>query len=132
MASRLPTAAALVSNILISVLIVLLNKWIYQNYAFPNMSLTCIHFVVTSLGMEIARRTDVFFVKSLPLKDMLLLSMSFCGFVVLTNLSLQSNTVGTYQISKFMTTPCIMCIQSLFFGKNFQSRIKMTLVSSSK
>ena len=131
MASRLPTAAALVSNILISVLIVLLNKWIYQNYAFPNMSLTCIHFVVTSLGMEIARRTDVFFVKSLPLKDMLLLSMSFCGFVVLTNLSLQSNTVGTYQISKFMTTPCIMCIQSLFFGKNFQSRINMTLVSSS-
>ena len=80
--------------------------------------------------MEIAQRLNVFMVKSLPLKDMLMLSMSFCGFVVLTNLSLQTNTVGTYQISKFMTTPCIMLIQTLFYGKTFSTNIKLTLVSS--
>ncbi|XP_067928239.1 solute carrier family 35 member E3-like [Watersipora subatra] len=92
------------------------------------MSLTCVHFVVTTCGMEIARRCDLFLVKSLPLKDMVLLSLSFCGFVVLTNLSLQSNTVGTYQISKFMTTPCVMLIQSFFFEKTFQWNLKLTLV----
>lgn len=128
--SRAVTASALCSNIFISVTIVLLNKWIYQQYHFPNMTLTCIHFLVTSLGMEIAQRLNVFMVKSLPLKDMLMLSMSFCGFVVLTNLSLQTNTVGTYQISKFMTTPCIMLIQTLFYGKTFSTNIKLTLVSS--
>lgn len=123
------TALALLSNIVISVVIVLLNKWIYKTHGFPNMSLTCVHFVVTSCGMELARRADIFMVKTLPIKDMVLLSMSFCGFVVLTNLSLQANTVGTYQISKFMTTPCIVAIQSIFFGKSFSQLIKLTLVS---
>lgn len=128
--TKLRTALALCSNIGISVVIVLLNKWIYQNFGFPNVSLTCVHFIVTFFGMEVARRLDLFLVKSLPMKDMLLLSLSFCGFVVLTNLSLQSNTVGTYQISKFLTTPCIMLIQSAFFGKTFSWKIKATVVSA--
>lgn len=127
--SRITVFLALLFNILISVTIVLLNKWIYQAYHFPNMTLTCIHFLVTAVGMEIARRSNVFYVKSLPLKDMVLLSLSFCGFVVLTNLSLQTNTVGTYQISKFMTTPCIIFIQTVFYGRSFSSNIKMSTVS---
>ncbi|KAF6032555.1 SLC35E3 [Bugula neritina] len=92
------------------------------------MSLTCIHFIVTAFGMEIAKRRDIFLVKSLPMKDMILLSMTFCGFVVLTNLSLQANTVGTYQISKFMTTPCIIFIQTVFFQKKFSWKVKLTLI----
>lgn len=123
------TCLALLSNIAISVVIVLLNKWIYHTFHFPNVTLTCIHFLVTSAGMEIARRAEIFMIKSLPMKDMLMLSLSFCGFVVLTNLSLQANTVGTYQISKFMTTPCVVFMQSMFFSKRFPGRVKLTLVS---
>jgi len=36
--------------------------------------------------------------KSLPYTAVLALSVSFCGFVVLTNLSLQMNSVGFYQV----------------------------------
>ena len=127
--SKIKTGFALLSNIAISVIIVLLNKWIYQTFKFPNITLTCVHFLVTSIGMEAAKRANIFHVKSLPMKDMLLLSMSFCGFVVLTNLSLQANTVGTYQISKFMTTPCVILIQTVFFNKTFSWKVKLTLVS---
>lgn len=130
--SKFTTALALLFNIFISVSIVLLNKWIYTTHHFPNVTLTCIHFIVTAAGMEIAKRCGVFYVKNLPLKDMVALSLSFCGFVVLTNLSLQTNSVGTYQISKFMTTPCIILIQTVFYHKKFPLNIQLTLVGESK
>lgn len=123
------TGFMLLFNILISVTIVILNKWVYQTHKFPNITLTCIHFLVTAAGMEISRRQDVFLFKSLPMKDMIILSSTFSGFVVLTNLSLQTNTVGTYQISKFLTTPCIMLIQTMFYRKSFSALIQLTLVS---
>jgi len=55
-------------------------------------------------------------------------SLTFCGFVVLTNLSLQSNTVGTYQIIKAMTTPMIIVIQTAFYARIFSLPVKLTLV----
>ena len=116
------------ANIISSIFIVLLNKWIYTHYNFPNMTLTCIHFVVTSLGLVVCRQLNIFQPKSLPLMSMIPLALSFCGFVVFTNLSLGSNTVGTYQLIKTMTTPCIICIQTYFYGRNFSSNVKLTLV----
>jgi solute carrier family 35 protein E3 len=60
---------------------------------------------------------------------MMPLAFAFCGFVVFTNLSLQNNTVGTYQVAKVMTTPCIILIQIFFYKKEFMLRVKLTLVS---
>ncbi|CAL1544238.1 unnamed protein product [Lymnaea stagnalis] len=116
------------ANIISSIMIVLLNKWIYTKYNFPNMTLTCIHFVVTSLGLLICRHANIFQPKSLPFLSMLPLALSFCGFVVFTNLSLESNTVGTYQIIKTMTTPCIIVIQTYFYGRHFSRNVKLTLI----
>ncbi|CAD5118224.1 DgyrCDS6946 [Dimorphilus gyrociliatus] len=59
---------------------------------------------------------------------MLPLSLSFCGFVVFTNLSLQFNSVGTYQLAKTMTTPCIILIQTYFYNKDFSLQIKLSLL----
>lgn len=126
---KLVVTGALV-NILSSIVIVLLNKWIYTKYNFPNITLTCIHFTITSLGLLICRHANVFQPKSLPFFSMLPLAFSFCGFVVFTNLSLESNTVGTYQIIKTMTTPCIIAIQTYFYGKRFSFNVKLTLVSN--
>ncbi|KAK3750667.1 hypothetical protein RRG08_023033 [Elysia crispata] len=124
---RLVAIAACV-NIGSSIIIVLLNKWIYTMYNFPNMTLTCIHFIVTSLGLLICRHMNVFQPKSLPFLSMLPLALSFCGFVVFTNLSLESNTVGTYQIVKTLTTPCIIVIQTYFYGRKFSFNVKLTLI----
>nr|XP_033808027.1 solute carrier family 35 member E3-like [Geotrypetes seraphini] len=121
-------AAAMAVNLLSSICIVFLNKWLYVRYAFPSMTLTLVHFVVTWLGLCACLHFRAFAPKSLRLAQMLPLALSFCGFVVFTNLSLQSNTVGTYQLAKSMTTPVILVIQSLFYGKSFSLRIKCTLI----
>uniref|UniRef100_T1JNZ3 Sugar phosphate transporter domain-containing protein n=1 Tax=Strigamia maritima TaxID=126957 RepID=T1JNZ3_STRMM len=118
----------LITNIVCSILIVLINKWIYTNIGFPNITLTLIHFVLTSIGLYICQKINIFNVKNLPIKPMLPLAASFCGFVVFTNLSLQYNTVGTYQLVKVLTTPSIIILQTYFYGKTFSNNVKLTLV----
>lgn len=123
---------AIVLNISASISIVLLNKWIYTAYGFPNVSLTCLHFIVTTVGLFVCQRLNIFQPKSVPVQKMIPLAMTFCGFVVFTNLSLESNTVGTYQLIKMLTTPCIMVIQTLYYNKTFSNSIRFTVVSNTK
>ncbi|KAL5013455.1 hypothetical protein ScPMuIL_007725 [Solemya velum] len=59
---------------------------------------------------------------------MLPLALTFCCFVVFTNLSLEKNTVGTYQLIKTMTTPCIMAIQTYYYHGHFSTKIKLTVI----
>ncbi|KAM6214650.1 solute carrier family 35 member E3 isoform 2-T2 [Rhynchocyon petersi] len=120
-------AAGLLLNLLVSICIVFLNKWIYVHHGFPNMSLTLVHFVVTWLGLCICQKLNIFAPKSLQPSKLLLLALSFCGFVVFTNLSLQNNTIGTYQLAKAMTTPVIIVIQTVCYKKTFSTRVQLTL-----
>ena len=119
---------SVILNLSSAISIVFLNKLIYIRYGFPSMTLTLTHFIVTSLGLLLCAKLDVFSPKSLSILKVLPLSISFCGFVVFTNLSLQYNTVGTYQLAKAMTTPVIMVIQALFYGKNTSLSIKLSTV----
>lgn len=120
----------LVLNICSSIVIVLINKYIYTNYGFPNMTLTCSHFIMTFIGLVICQQFNLFQPKRLPILSMIPLALTFCGFVVFTNLSLETNTVGTYQLIKTMTTPCIMFIQTYFYEKKFSWPVKLTVVSN--
>jgi solute carrier family 35 protein E3 len=121
-------ALCLFLNICCSIVIVLINKWIYTHYGFPNVTLTCIHFIVTTIGLLICHQFNVFQHKRLPVVGMLPLACTFCGFVVFTNLSLETNTVGTYQLIKSLTTPCIMLIQTQFYQKKFSLPVQLTVV----
>uniref|UniRef100_H2ZBQ3 Sugar phosphate transporter domain-containing protein n=1 Tax=Ciona savignyi TaxID=51511 RepID=H2ZBQ3_CIOSA len=121
-------AAVLLLNLMCSTCIVFLNKWLYTKMKFPNMTLTCFHFIATSTGLYVCQRANVFSPKRLPLLDIVPLSITFCGFVVFTNLSLQNNTVGTYQLAKVLTTPVIIIIQTYFYNTEFTARIKATLI----
>ena len=126
--SNVAIGLGLALNLLCSICIVFLNKWVYSKIHFPNMTLTCIHFAATFLGLVICQYFHVFNIKYLPILQILPLSITFCGFVVFTNLSLQRNTVGTYQLFKVLTTPVIIGIQSYIYHKEFSTRIKLTLV----
>lgn len=118
----------LVGNIFLSVSIVLVNKLVYVQTGFPNVTLTFVHFIITYLGLLTCERLRIFQVKSLPILQILPLAVSFCGFVVFTNLSLGFNTVGTYQILKTLTMPTIMIIQTFVYHQAFSLKIKSTLV----
>ncbi|XP_071816959.1 solute carrier family 35 member E3-like isoform X2 [Apostichopus japonicus] len=119
---------ALLINLCSSILIVFLNKWIYTVYGFPNITLTCVHFIMTSLGLALCLQCGLFMRKGVPMQALVPLSLTFCGFVVFTNLSLQNNTVGTYQLAKAMTTPCILFIHTFFYDKTYSRRVKLTLI----
>lgn len=121
---------SLAINLCSSILIVFLNKWLYRNYGFPNITLTFLHFLMTGLGLAACLRLGLFNRKSIPIMNVLPLSLTFCGFVVFTNLSLQNNTVGTYQLAKSMTTPCILLIQTVLYQKTYSTKVKLTLVST--
>jgi len=126
--SRAFIMGGLLLNLACSLTIVFLNKWLYSRIKFPNITLTCIHFMTTSLGLVLCHFFGVFQPKKLPLRPIVPLSLTFCGFVVFTNLSLQSNTVGTYQLAKALTTPLIIFVQSQFYGQTFSKAIKATMI----
>lgn len=118
-----------VLNVLFSVVIVLLNKFIYLHFGFPNVTMSCLHLVFTTIGVCACHRLNVFNRRCLPIaRPLLILSLSFCGFVTLTNLSLEYNTVGTYQLAKTLTSPLVIAIQAKYYAKRFSSKLLSTLV----
>ena len=126
--SRAHVSASIALNLVSAISIVFLNKLLYVRHGFPSMTLTLLHFAITSLGLQICAWMDVFSPKRLVLKQIIPLSASFCGFVVFTNLSLQNNAVGTYQLAKAMTTPTILLIQALVYNRPSSTEVKLTVV----
>lgn len=126
--SRLFISFCLVANVSLAIFIVILNKWVYVYVNFPNITMTMYHFLMTFVGLLVCRFFNMFQVKTLPITKMLPLAVTFCGFVVFTNLSLGHNTVGTYQILKTLTMPTIMVIQYFWYSKTFSFKIKLTLI----
>jgi solute carrier family 35 protein E3 len=111
-----------------SISIVFANKYLFEYYDFAyGTFLTFLHFVTTYIGLEISCFFGLFERKGCDLMKILPLCATFCGFVVLTNLSLQYNSVGFYQLMKVMTTPVIVFLQTLFYGESFSGPIKGAL-----
>jgi len=105
-------------NITSAVSIVFLNKWLFEFLEFPfPITIVFLHFIMTTVGLTISLLFGQFKFKRIPLAPILPLDIAFCGFVVLTNMSLQYNSVGFYQICKVMTTPCVMILEATFFDK---------------
>lgn len=124
--SRIPFYLFL--NAASSIGIVFMNKVVFQIHDFKyGTLLTFVHFIFTFIGLEICRLMGMFEYKHVPIKKVLPLCVSFCGFVALTNLSLVYNSVGFYQLIKVLTTPIIVVIQTMFYGESFGVRIKLSL-----
>jgi len=126
--SRLSTLYMLM-NLASSISIVLLNKWVYHHFLFNyGTVLTFLHFFTTWLGLLVSSWLfGLFEIKKLPVLEVAPLALLFCGFVVLTNLSLQYNSVGFYQLAKVMTTPVIICIQAIFFQTRYSLNVILSL-----
>ena len=127
--AKYKTVFAVLFNIVVSLSIVIVNKYLYAHAGFPNMTLTFMHFVTTFLCLHVCQMWGMFSLKSVPILSMIPLAIAFCGFVVLTNLSLENNSVGTYQVAKVMTTPCVLLIQYYYYGKSTSRKILLTVVS---
>lgn len=95
------TTALYVLNIVSAVGIVLVNKYIYSVYRFNyGVVLTFYHFALTSIGLRILARQNIFEPRPGKMLQVLPVSVSFCAYVVLTNLSFQYNSGTFYQVTK--------------------------------
>jgi solute carrier family 35 protein E3 len=123
------TSAVIGFNVVSSIAIILTNKAVFDliDYKFAT-TMTFFHFVVTFLGLVVCWQLGLFTPKRAPMQHVLPLCLSFCGFVVLTNLSLQYNSVGFYQIAKIGTTPTVVVLETLYFGKVFSQKTKLSLI----
>merc|ERR1712071_359765 len=115
-------------NIGISIAMVLVNKYLYVKVGFPNVTLTLMHFASTFICLHFCQLYGMFPIKKVPITKIIPLSITFCGFVVLTNLSLENNSVGTYQVAKVITTPCVMLIQYYAYGQKFSMNVIFTVI----
>eukprot|EP00871_Galdieria_phlegrea_P005496 jgi/Galph1/5948/GphlegSOOS_G4598.1 len=111
-----------------SVGIVSVNKYVTNKLGFQFVcTLTCIHFIVTFLGLVLCASLGVFKPKKLDLVATSRLALGNMGFVVLTNLSLRYNSVGCYQVLKHLTTPVIVFIEAVFYKVYLEKKFVLPL-----
>jgi len=97
------------------------------HFTYPTL-LTGFHFIFTFLGLCACAAIGLFRPKPVSIRDIIPLSLSFVGFVVFNNLSLQHNSVGSYQLMKVLTTPVIVVIQAVFFHVPLHYKLKLALL----
>ncbi|CAF3525734.1 unnamed protein product [Rotaria sordida] len=115
-------------NFVSSILVINLAKWIYVKHHFPNLTLTTLNFFVTFFLLIGCMQAKIFTYVKLPIFNMIPVSICFGGFIAFSNLSLQYNTVGTYQLIKLQVTPAVMIISWLFFKAEYSLPIVMSFI----
>jgi solute carrier family 35 protein E3 len=126
--SYVTIGAGLLINLVSCVAIIQINKYIYSEYYFSNMCLTCIHFLVTFVCLLTLNQLGVCPVVRVSLRKMLPMSVSFCGYILLTNYSLQFNSIGTYQCLKALSTPGVMLISIYYYKHEYSRKVKLTVL----
>ncbi|PQE10495.1 Solute carrier family 35 member E3 protein [Rutstroemia sp. NJR-2017a BBW] len=120
-------------NILSTVTLVFLNKWILKDPQLKKMQISFAmwHFTCTTIVLWIASRSpfNLFVPIRLPFLQMIPLCSFFAGFLILGNLSLTFNSVGFYQLAKIMTTPCVALLQFIFLQKSVSYQTILALAS---
>eukprot|EP00178_Gracilaria_changii_P021555 TRINITY_DN63_c1_g1_i1.p1 TRINITY_DN63_c1_g1~~TRINITY_DN63_c1_g1_i1.p1 ORF type:complete len:399 (+),score=95.54 TRINITY_DN63_c1_g1_i1:70-1197(+) len=123
------TSASMLLNFCSSVSIVVVNKIVMDKYGFRfATTLTAFHLLCTFALLLLTAKCGVFEIKRLPLRDVSKLAAGTMGFICLTNLSLQYNSVGFYQVMKVMTTPTVVIIEALLYQKYLQSNLRLSLI----
>jgi len=125
------TPAAMALNFSSAVGIIFVNKIIFKEYDFQYATfLTACHFVMTFFGLVILSLKPIsyFTVRAVNIQEVIPICLAFCGFVIFNNLSLQTNSVGFYQLMKVMTTPVVGIIQYVYYGVSTSHKETLSLL----
>ncbi|KAF2196272.1 TPT-domain-containing protein [Delitschia confertaspora ATCC 74209] len=118
---RLITCFWIALNTFSTLGIVFLSKRVFSDAQLHNCQLMVVmwHFTATGLVLYFATKAPLRAFKPVRLNpwDMLPVCAFFAGYVVLGNLSLTFNSIGFYQLSKVMTTPCVVFLNFILFRK---------------
>lgn len=105
-------------NFISSTGIVSANKYVFRTVGFTfATTLTLVHFIMTTLGLALFAKLGFFTVKRLEVRKAAALAAAGMGFVVFSNLSLQYNSVGFYQVMKHLTVAAVVVIEALAYKR---------------
>ncbi|KXT05528.1 hypothetical protein AC578_3710 [Pseudocercospora eumusae] len=109
-------------NTIATIVIVFMNKYTLSDPQLRKSQILIAiwHFAATFLVLLLSatyRRFRLFTAIRLPILQVLPLSAFFAAFLILNNLSLANNPVGFYQLSKILTTPCVVLVNFALFRK---------------
>lgn len=123
------TSSYMLLNFASSTALVVLNKMAMDKFGFRfATSLTAFHLTCTFILLLMTAKLGLFEIKRLPIRDVAKLAVGNMGFICLTNLSLQHNSVGFYQVMKVMTTPTIVLIEALLYQTYLENDLKISLI----
>uniref|UniRef100_A0A7N0TXA7 Sugar phosphate transporter domain-containing protein n=1 Tax=Kalanchoe fedtschenkoi TaxID=63787 RepID=A0A7N0TXA7_KALFE len=129
MGTQLGVIGALFLSVASSVSIVICNKALMTNLAFPfATTLTSWHLMVTYCTLHVALRFNLFENKPMDTKTVVLFGILNGVSIGLLNLSLGFNSIGFYQMTKLAVIPFTVLLETLFLKKQFSRKIKLSLL----
>jgi solute carrier family 35, member E3 len=126
-----PSWALVIGSILTTVLLVMVNKVVFEN-GFPFvLSLSTLHFFTTYCVMLfLSKGVGAFEPKSLPLQTNILVGGMGVGSICFMNYSLKFNSVGVYQMAKLCIIPVVLLHNALrgeFASRKVQATLTIVL-----
>ncbi len=118
-------------NFVSAILLIYVSKWLFRRYPISSLTLTIINCFLSGVFASIALKctpkistnTQTTTSRFKSIFRLLLISGSFCAFITFSNLSLQLNTIGTYQLIKLQVPPTLMLIEYLQLRFRFNSQL---------
>eukprot|EP00697_Spironema_sp_BW2_P005551 gnl/Spiro4/17759_TR9447_c0_g1_i1.p1 gnl/Spiro4/17759_TR9447_c0_g1~~gnl/Spiro4/17759_TR9447_c0_g1_i1.p1 ORF type:complete len:328 (+),score=87.04 gnl/Spiro4/17759_TR9447_c0_g1_i1:118-1101(+) len=128
-AERLWTFFWMIVNLVSSPCLIWSNKWLFGKLHFNYACVvTASHFLVTGVGLATFSLLGVFEARYLSLATILPLVLANAFCTPLSNLSMQFNSVGVYQIMKILITPSLVLTEYLMFGKVLPRKLCYALI----
>mmetsp|Transcript_25856 Transcript_25856/g.49128 ORF Transcript_25856/g.49128 Transcript_25856/m.49128 type:complete len:338 (+) Transcript_25856:130-1143(+) len=130
-ASRMPyeQALAIISNIAVSVTIVLYNKQIFQVLKFPGaVTLSAMHSIFGYVLLTLLSKLGFFQVKAIPFVMLIRQSAIWCTSVAFDLLSLKYNSVGFFQVAKLSMLPLATLVNFYLNGDAPSKGVVMCLI----
>lgn len=127
-AERLFVAFLIVSNVVVSLGIIFVNKHLFARLGFAHSgSLTALHFAATTAfcSLLVVARTQP--VSTLDRRSVIILAGITAIGVWSQNLSLLYNTVSVYQVAKLCVVPITVALQFVALGKGVTARTTLAL-----
>ncbi len=117
-------------NVISSISIVQLNKYVYKHFSSAFVTnLVFGNFLVTLACLASLKKLNVLTFHKVSLRDVLSISFALCFFSLLSQFSLQINSIGTYQCLSALSTPAIMLASILLYKRNYSKKIQQTMVN---
>lgn len=112
-------AALLSANFVAAILCISLNRETFKSFPFP-AALTTLHYAVAAIAIEFVHVAGGFEKRPVPLTQrhnfyLLVCCWSACN--ALSNVSLDRNSVGFYQLVKILVTPSLVAFDFVVYGR---------------